>query len=56
MRRRIPFAIILVLIATLLARRLPSRSSRSGGRAAYRRAEAPGLDQHLSISFLTHSS
>jgi ABC-type transport system substrate-binding protein len=56
MRRRAPFAVILPLIAVLLVPGpAPAQQPKRGGVLRIAEREAPGLDPHLSISFLTHS-
>src|SRR5215510_15440820 len=52
------FVVVTVLLPLLLACALPSseaQTPRRGGVLRIAEREAPGLDPHLSISFLTHS-
>src|SRR6267143_492883 len=56
MGRRAAFAISLVLLTTLVGvDGVPAQQPKRGGVIRIAEREAPGLDPHLSISFLTHS-
>src|SRR3990172_8205995 len=56
MARRVAFPGFLVLLAVLVAAgSAPAQQPKRGGVLRVAEREAPGLDPHLSISFLTHS-
>jgi hypothetical protein len=53
MARRLTLTVFMMLLAVLLAAR--AAPAQHGGVLRIAEREAPGLDPHLSISFLTHS-
>ena len=55
MRRSLPIAVVSLLIAALLVPPAAAQQPKRGGVLRIAEREAPGLDPHLSISFLTHS-
>ena len=55
MRRRIVLAITLPLVLVVLATPAFAQRPKRGGVIRIAEREAPGLDPHLSVSFLTHS-
>ena len=55
MRRRILIALILPMFLAVIATDALAQQPKRGGILRIAEREAPGLDPHLSISFLTHS-
>ena len=55
MNRRAALALVSILVAVLLALPAAAQSPKRGGVVRIADREAPNLDPHLSVSFLTHS-